>query len=165
MHCKIFCNGFQRIKRAYLSGRLTDRTTTMWEKKFCLLTQSCQQRRKFRVEKKGFWRNECSDWKHAQSTRRFRVSVKHERLHWKLKGIVHQNWIYSIFFVFQQKTFLIKIPSWWNNSDYNNWEKWCSKSVLVICIIIYITLFGQNDFVDPIFSIISSQSCFIEMDP
>ena len=38
----------------------------------------------------------------------------------------------------------------------------CSKSVRVIYI--YITVLGQTDFEHAIFSIISSQSCFIEMD-
>ena len=45
----------------------------------------------------------------------------------------------------------------------DNWEKWCSKSVRVIYII-YITVLGRTDFEHPIFSIISSQNCFIEMD-
>ena len=39
----------------------------------------------------------------------------------------------------------------------------CSKSVRVIYII-YIKILGGTDFEHPIFTIISSQSCFIEMD-
>jgi len=42
-------------------------------------------------------------------------------------------------------------------------KKWCSKSVGVIYIS-YITVLGRTDIEHPIFSIISSQSCFIEMD-
>ena len=42
-------------------------------------------------------------------------------------------------------------------------KKGCTKSVRVIYMI-YITVLGRTDFVHPLFSIISSQSGFIEMD-
>ena len=42
-------------------------------------------------------------------------------------------------------------------------KKGCTKSVRVIYII-YMIVLGRTDFVHPLFSIISSQSGFIEMD-
>ena len=51
------------------------------------------------------------------------------------KGIVHQFWIYNIFFVPQRKKhFLWKVHLDKTTLTRNNWEKWCSKSVRVIYI-------------------------------
>ena len=76
-----------------------------------------------------------------------------------LKGVL-ANFEYSTFFsclnerkVHPDKTILTR----------NNWEEWGSKSVRFIYIV-YITVLGWTDFEHPIFSIISSQNCFIEID-
>ena len=80
-----------------------------------------------------------------------------------LKGIGHQFWIYNIFFVptkrniFYKRFIPIK-PLWLEKIE----KKGCTKSVRVIYII-YIIVLGRTDFVHPLFSIISSQSGFIEM--
>ena len=84
---------------------------------------------------------------------------------WVIKGIVHQFWIYNIFFVpYRKKHFLWKVHLDKTTLTRNNWEKkGCTKSVRVIYII-YIIVLGRTDFVHPFLSIISSQSGFIEMD-
>ena len=51
------------------------------------------------------------------------------------KGIVHQFWIYKVFFVSQQKKwFLWKVHLDKTTLTRNNWEKWCSK----YCYVYYI---------------------------
>ena len=80
------------------------------------------------------------------------------------KGIVHQFWINKFVFVSQQKKILLwKVHLDKTALTWNNWEKWCSKSVRVIYII-FITVLGRTDFEHHIFLIILSQSCFIEID-
>ena len=79
----------------------------------------------------------------------------------QLKGIVHRFWMNNIFIVPQrEKHFSWKVHLDKTTLTQNNREKWCSRSVCVI----YITVIGQTDFELPIFSVISSQSCFIEME-
>ena len=81
-----------------------------------------------------------------------------------LKGLF-TNFEYITFFscpternIFYERFISIK-PLWLEIIE----KKGCTKSVRVIYMI-YITVLGRTDFVHPIFSIISSQSGFIEMN-
>ena len=81
-----------------------------------------------------------------------------------LKGLF-TNFEYITFFscpternIFYKRFISIK-PLWLEIIE----KKGCTKSVRVIYII-YIIVLGRTDFVHPFFSIISSQSGFIEMD-
>ena len=81
-----------------------------------------------------------------------------------LKGLF-TNFEYITFFscptkrnIFCKRSISIK-PLWLEIIE----KKVCTKSVRVIYII-YIIVLGRTDFVHPLFSIISSQSGFIEMD-
>ena len=80
------------------------------------------------------------------------------------KGIVNQFWVYNIFVVSQRKKHFyersISIKQLWLEIIE---KRGCTKSVRpsTVIYIIYIT---RTDFVHPFFSIISSQSGFIEMN-
>ena len=81
-----------------------------------------------------------------------------------IKGIVHQFWIRNIFFALIKEFFFHKRLITKKQLCLEIIEKiGCSKSVRVIYMI-YITVLGWTDFKHPIFSIISRQSSFIEID-
>ena len=83
---------------------------------------------------------------------------------WNIKGIAHQFWVYNIFSCLNKRIISyersISIKQLWLEI---NEKIGCSKSVRpsTVIYIIYVT---RTDFEHPIFSIISSQSCFIEMN-
>ena len=82
-----------------------------------------------------------------------------------LKGsIVHQFWIYKIFFVSQQKKhFLWKVHLDETTLTRNNWENRVLKVSPTEYCYIY-NIYNTDWLWAPFYSIISSQSCFIEMD-